>query len=255
MRCGLVAVVQPWKPLSLSSLHIAVGLIRKPQKVWISALIDSAETWWPLCILHRSIQPDLLLPAFAWLKYYWQSQVEDLVTQKLHSVAQVLTMSLVAVQFKILILVTNMPASHICLVKRWKSRTRKSILGESTSCCSWMLRLLEMYFQHKVCPESGTKRHLKSLKELLAFMRASEGDEIKVSFSHKLSDFTFLGKNLNYNQCGLCIYLVRTLLNIQWIKTIGYFKYIYIYVFNIYYLFIYLFFNLLLSCLDKAALH
>lgn len=34
------------------AVHSLLGLIRRLQRIWISPVIDSVETFWPLCILH-----------------------------------------------------------------------------------------------------------------------------------------------------------------------------------------------------------
>ena len=45
---GLDAAARPWKPIPWSSLRTVLELIWRPNEVWRSVVIDSAESWQPL---------------------------------------------------------------------------------------------------------------------------------------------------------------------------------------------------------------
>ena len=53
---GLDAAAWPWKPIPWSSLHTVLELIWRPREVWRSVVIDSSESWRPLCTMHLSIR-------------------------------------------------------------------------------------------------------------------------------------------------------------------------------------------------------
>lgn len=66
---------QPWKPTPWSSQRTVLELISMPHEVWRSVVIDTAESWWPLCTMILRLQ--VLDFIHLWLWKWLNSRIQN----------------------------------------------------------------------------------------------------------------------------------------------------------------------------------